>query len=75
MVFSADWVILQYKGGDKYHSHCGQEEKQSSIMITCDPDVDDVSFPFMFYYAFGPFHRQFPEFFLHLHVCEDYLLF
>lgn len=35
-----DWVVLEYKGGDKYHQHCAKEEKRTVIVITCDPDID-----------------------------------
>jgi len=39
----SDWVILEYKGGQKYHSqnHCGGEAKRSVIVITCGPGIDD----------------------------------
>ncbi|CAL1531275.1 unnamed protein product [Lymnaea stagnalis] len=35
-----DWVLLEYKGGEVYGSHCGSEPRRTSIMITCDPDVE-----------------------------------
>ncbi|XP_035697321.1 cation-dependent mannose-6-phosphate receptor-like [Branchiostoma floridae] len=31
-----NWMMLEYRGGDKYHSHCNGLERTSIIMILCD---------------------------------------
>ncbi|CAH1240188.1 M6PR [Branchiostoma lanceolatum] len=31
-----NWMMLEYRGGDKYHSHCKGLERTSVIMILCD---------------------------------------
>lgn len=33
---TADWVLLFYLGGEKYHEHCSQESRKAMIMISCD---------------------------------------
>jgi cation-dependent mannose-6-phosphate receptor len=32
-----NWILLEYEGGGNYHSSCGQENKRTNIMITCNP--------------------------------------
>ncbi|XP_069121984.1 cation-dependent mannose-6-phosphate receptor-like isoform X2 [Argopecten irradians] len=34
-----DWILLEYKDGDQYHSHCNIENRRARIMITCDEEV------------------------------------
>ncbi|BFZ23465.1 hypothetical protein BsWGS_26504 [Bradybaena similaris] len=36
-----DWIMLEYRGGEVYKSHCNGEAKRALIMITCDPNIDD----------------------------------
>lgn len=43
ILFAADWIMLEYRGGEVYQSHCNGEAKRALIMITCDPNIDDVS--------------------------------
>ncbi|XP_038061997.1 cation-dependent mannose-6-phosphate receptor-like [Patiria miniata] len=31
-----DWILLTYKNGKEYGSHCGQEARQAHIMMLCD---------------------------------------
>uniref|UniRef100_A0ACB8ESD2 Uncharacterized protein n=1 Tax=Sphaerodactylus townsendi TaxID=933632 RepID=A0ACB8ESD2_9SAUR len=31
-----EWIMLTYKGGDKYGSHCGNEKRKAMVMITCN---------------------------------------
>ncbi|XP_067392786.1 cation-dependent mannose-6-phosphate receptor isoform X2 [Emydura macquarii macquarii] len=36
-VFSgSDWIMLIYKGGDSYGSHCSGEKRKAMIMISCN---------------------------------------
>ncbi|KAL3980605.1 naked cuticle [Sarotherodon galilaeus] len=35
----SDWVMLIYKNGEKYDSHCNQENRKAIIMISCDRNV------------------------------------
>ncbi|XP_053548780.1 cation-dependent mannose-6-phosphate receptor isoform X2 [Bombina bombina] len=30
------WIMMIYRGGDKYDNHCGSEERKATIMILCD---------------------------------------
>lgn len=32
----SDWVMLVYKNGSKYDSHCNQETRKSMVMISCN---------------------------------------
>ncbi|XP_022110220.1 cation-dependent mannose-6-phosphate receptor-like isoform X2 [Acanthaster planci] len=32
----SDWILLTYKNGETYHSHCGHEARQAHIMMLCD---------------------------------------
>ncbi|XP_059147118.1 cation-dependent mannose-6-phosphate receptor-like [Physella acuta] len=41
IMLGTDWLFLEYKGGDVYGSHCGNEKKHTAIMISCDENVDD----------------------------------
>ncbi|XP_006819516.2 cation-dependent mannose-6-phosphate receptor-like [Saccoglossus kowalevskii] len=34
-----DWILLTYKGGDEYGTHCTNENRRAVIMIVCDPDI------------------------------------
>ncbi len=40
--FSATWIMLEYNGGDKYGTHCRNENRSASIMITCTPGEIEV---------------------------------
>ncbi|XP_059164353.1 cation-dependent mannose-6-phosphate receptor-like [Physella acuta] len=40
-MLGTDWLFLEYRGGDRYTSHCGTENKRTAIMISCDENVDD----------------------------------
>ncbi|XP_073541289.1 cation-dependent mannose-6-phosphate receptor [Phyllobates terribilis] len=31
-----DWILLTYKSGDAYDSHCGSEPRKAMIMISCN---------------------------------------
>ena len=33
----ANWVKLEYREGDNYHSHCGSEGRRTVVLIICDP--------------------------------------
>ncbi|XP_029436368.1 cation-dependent mannose-6-phosphate receptor [Rhinatrema bivittatum] len=36
-VFSgSDWILLTYRGGDVYSSHCSKEPRKAMVMISCD---------------------------------------
>uniref|UniRef100_I3K4Y6 Mannose-6-phosphate receptor (cation dependent) n=1 Tax=Oreochromis niloticus TaxID=8128 RepID=I3K4Y6_ORENI len=41
MNLNCDWVMLIYKNGEKYDSHCNKEERKAIIMISCDRNVKD----------------------------------
>ena len=32
-----DWIMLTYRKGMKYQSHCSKQERKAHIMIVCDP--------------------------------------
>lgn len=32
----SDWIMLIYKGGEKYDKHCTQEERKAMIMVSCN---------------------------------------
>eukprot|EP00064_Thunnus_orientalis_P013859 superscaffoldBa00002319_g13900 len=36
----SDWVMLIYRGGDKYDGHCSRESRRAIIMISCDRKTD-----------------------------------
>lgn len=36
----SDWVMLIYKNGDKYDSHCSSEKRTAIIMISCNRKTD-----------------------------------
>ncbi|XP_010182158.1 PREDICTED: cation-dependent mannose-6-phosphate receptor [Mesitornis unicolor] len=40
----SDWIMLIYKGGDSYGSHCSGEKRRAAIMISCKRGVTAVSF-------------------------------
>ncbi|RUS74724.1 hypothetical protein EGW08_017520 [Elysia chlorotica] len=37
----SDWILLEYRGLEKYGERCNQEAKRTTIMITCDELVKD----------------------------------
>lgn len=50
-----DWIMLTYKSGDAYHSHCkpaGQtnavSRRQANIMISCDPNELEGKFTVLY---------------------------
>lgn len=43
-----DWIMLTYKAGDQYHSHCRAESRQAHIVITCRQDVDAANFAVLY---------------------------
>nr|XP_018670708.2 cation-dependent mannose-6-phosphate receptor [Ciona intestinalis] len=48
-----DWIMLTYKHGDRYHSHCtspGSElsRRQAHIMIVCDPNELEGQFKVLY---------------------------
>ncbi|KAM9324946.1 cation-dependent mannose-6-phosphate receptor [Gastrophryne carolinensis] len=34
-----DWIMLFYKSGDKYDSHCDKEQRKAMIMISCNKNT------------------------------------
>ncbi|XP_075468683.1 cation-dependent mannose-6-phosphate receptor [Ascaphus truei] len=34
-----DWILLTYKGGDKYDTHCGSEPRKAMVMISCNKNT------------------------------------
>lgn len=32
----SNWIMLIYKGGDEYDSHCGKEQRRAVVMISCN---------------------------------------
>ncbi|NWH73714.1 MPRD protein, partial [Piaya cayana] len=40
----SDWIMLIYKGGDSYGSHCSGEKRRAVIMISCKRGVTANSF-------------------------------
>ncbi|XP_060092764.1 cation-dependent mannose-6-phosphate receptor [Heteronotia binoei] len=32
-----EWILLTYKGGESYGSHCGGEKRKAMVMIVCNP--------------------------------------
>jgi len=30
-----NWILLEYEGGERFHSHCTGEDKRTIVMITC----------------------------------------
>uniref|UniRef100_G3VS21 Cation-dependent mannose-6-phosphate receptor n=1 Tax=Sarcophilus harrisii TaxID=9305 RepID=G3VS21_SARHA len=35
----SDWIMLTYKGGDEYGSHCGKEQRRAVVMISCNKNT------------------------------------
>ncbi|NIG58756.1 cation-dependent mannose-6-phosphate receptor isoform X1 [Pontoporia blainvillei] len=33
---AGNWIMLIYKGGDEYDSHCGKEQRRAVVMISCN---------------------------------------
>lgn len=42
-LLEGDWIMLIYKGGDSYGSHCSSEKRRAVIMISCKQGVTAVS--------------------------------
>ncbi|NXC13821.1 MPRD protein, partial [Corythaeola cristata] len=40
----SDWIMLIYKGGDSYGTHCSGEKRRAAIMISCKRGVTASSF-------------------------------
>lgn len=34
-----DWIMLTFKGGDKYRHHCDKSERQAHLMLICNKDT------------------------------------
>jgi len=30
-----NWILLEYEGGESFHSHCANEDKRTVVMIMC----------------------------------------
>uniref|UniRef100_A0A8C5PL78 Cation-dependent mannose-6-phosphate receptor n=1 Tax=Leptobrachium leishanense TaxID=445787 RepID=A0A8C5PL78_9ANUR len=39
IINGTDWILLSYRGGDKYDSHCGSEPRKAMIMISCNKNT------------------------------------
>nr|XP_032824285.1 cation-dependent mannose-6-phosphate receptor [Petromyzon marinus] len=37
LIGGLDWILLIYKGGEAYDSHCHSEKRKAMVMISCDP--------------------------------------
>uniref|UniRef100_A0A8C4WY82 Mannose-6-phosphate receptor, cation dependent n=1 Tax=Eptatretus burgeri TaxID=7764 RepID=A0A8C4WY82_EPTBU len=37
LIEGLNWILLMYKSGDPYKSHCGNEHRKVMLMISCDP--------------------------------------
>ncbi|XP_014840438.1 PREDICTED: cation-dependent mannose-6-phosphate receptor [Poecilia mexicana] len=44
VIGGSDWVMLLYHNGDKYDSHCNQEERKAMIMISCNKNTEAGNF-------------------------------
>lgn len=42
-LLAGDWIMLIYKGGDSYGTHCSGEKRRAVIMISCKRGVTAVS--------------------------------
>lgn len=42
-LFTGDWIMLIYKGGDSYGRHCSGEKRRAVIMISCKRGITAVS--------------------------------
>ncbi|XP_075072223.1 cation-dependent mannose-6-phosphate receptor [Mixophyes fleayi] len=39
IINGTDWILLVYKSGDKYDSHCDKESRKAMIMISCNKNT------------------------------------
>ncbi|KAI4877332.1 hypothetical protein NFI96_017310 [Prochilodus magdalenae] len=39
-IAGSDWVMLIYRGGEKYDSHCSKEERKAIIMVSCNKSLN-----------------------------------
>ncbi|XP_056385135.1 cation-dependent mannose-6-phosphate receptor [Hyla sarda] len=39
IINGTDWILLIYKNGEKYDSHCGSEPRKAMIMISCNKNT------------------------------------
>ncbi|KAM8924521.1 cation-dependent mannose-6-phosphate receptor [Pelodytes ibericus] len=39
IINGSDWILLSYRGGDKYDTHCGSEPRKAMIMISCNKNT------------------------------------
>ncbi|XP_063290710.1 cation-dependent mannose-6-phosphate receptor isoform X1 [Pelobates fuscus] len=39
VINGTDWILLSYRGGDKYDNHCGSEPRKAMIMISCNKNT------------------------------------
>lgn len=39
---TADWLMIKYFHGEKYHSHCNNVERLAVVLVTCDPGEQKV---------------------------------
>ncbi|XP_078467640.1 cation-dependent mannose-6-phosphate receptor [Lampetra planeri] len=37
LIGGLDWILLIYKGGEAYDTHCHSEKRKAMVMISCDP--------------------------------------
>ncbi|XP_078064817.1 cation-dependent mannose-6-phosphate receptor, partial [Mustelus asterias] len=44
LIGGSDWIILIYGSGDRYTSHCNNENRKGMVMISCNPGVLGASF-------------------------------
>ena len=44
LYFTADWLMIKYFHGEKYHTHCTKLERIAVVLITCDPGEQKVSY-------------------------------
>ncbi|KYO44632.1 cation-dependent mannose-6-phosphate receptor [Alligator mississippiensis] len=44
IINGSDWILLIYKGGDSYGSHCLYEKRKALIMISCNRKARNDSF-------------------------------
>ena len=39
---TANWLMIKYFGGEKYHSHCSGVGRMAIVFVTCDPGTQRV---------------------------------
>ncbi|ESO82350.1 hypothetical protein LOTGIDRAFT_134805 [Lottia gigantea] len=42
ILFTDDWIMIEFRGGDPYGGHCSREKRKAVIIIICNPNADDV---------------------------------